>query len=546
MRLRRGLSIAISIMLCIGLVGCSLEDAIDTASSTAEAVGKTATGIKDSVVEWYSSVDFTKFQEGWEIATQYANAQYSAAISSEYIANVATEIQKLKTDINASIDTTRGTAQEAGFLAEKWVSDTFNIDAVANGSEHRANVKGSNKFGSVDVSTDYGENASLKYYKDAKGSVNAQAKTLIESYHEYCSSTSLDNPLTLTEYLDERGYDSSTQEALLASVYEGQARIIPSDQLAEATAYIQGRIDKLSTIDGPVAEGRVLSYRETLDHLKDRLSAPDGTESKPLSREEAQAIAELAKSGDFKPEDFGIKVSAVISPKYVVKQAIGTGLETATLNTALTVGPELYSIFVEAAKKGKLDESALKETGITGLLVSSEGFLEGSICHFVTAMCQSGTWGEALKSADPSIVAVLTCTIIEAAIRGYDLSQGKISAEEYGNVMVDRLMIGLLAVPISEVFMALLPVSKLAMMVGCMAGGMLAYVGYTFAKEIVMDIVDGGGFEAIIPVDVADTMSVAKERIASLNFDEKVSSAKEFAISTLSDGYIHISEALNK
>ena len=345
--------------------------------------------------------------------------------------------------------------------------------------------------------------------------------------------------------MNERGYDPQTQEALLTSVYEGQTRIIPTDQLAEATEYLQGRIDKLSTIEGSVAEGRTQSYQETLEHLRDRLSAPDGTESTPLTREDAQAIAELSKDGGFKPEDFGITVSSVISPKYVVKQAVGTGLEVATINTILTAGPDLYSILKEAAETGNLDENALKEVGVEGAIAGSEGFVEGSVSRVITTLCQAGVLGEALKDANPSIVATLTVIAIEAAIHGYELSQGKITAEEYGNMMVDRLMVGMLALPTSALLLAILPATKIAMMAGCMAGGMLACVGYMVAKEAVMDIVDGGGFEAISPVEATNTMSVARNTIESLNIEENISTFKDSVISTANDGYIKVSSLIS-
>ncbi len=545
MRLKRVIASILIICITVNTAACSFEEtkekAKEKASTAVDAVENVASNAKNTVVDWYSNLDLSHFKEGWEHSVEFLGAQYSAAMSSEYIANVEAELATFKTDINAAAGSARGTAQEAGFLAEKWASDTFNINAVANGSDYRAEVVGSNEFGSVDVATNYGENASLKYYKDASSSASAQAKTILESYKDYCAKTTKSEPPTLAEYMNERGYDPQTQEALLASVYEGQTRIIPADQMAEATQYLQGRIDSLSNIEGEVASARTKSYQETLNHLRDRLQAPDGTESTPLSRDDAQAIAELSKDGEFKPEDFGITVSSVISPKYVVKQAVGTGLEVAAINTILTVGPDFYSIIKEAAETGNIDENALKEVGVEGAIAGSEGFVEGSVSRVITTLCQAGVLGESLKDANPSIVATLTILAIEAAIYGYELSQGKITAEEYGNMMVDRVMIAVIALPTSALLLSALPATKIAMMAGCMAGGMLACVGYMVAKNAVMDIVDGGGFEAVIPVEAANTMSIAKEKIASLKLEEGVSSLKDSIVSTANDGYIKVS-----
>ena len=216
----------------------------------------------------------------------------------------------------------------------------------------------------------------------------------------------------------------------------------------------------------------------------------------------------------------------------------------AAINTALTIGPDVYSILKEAAQTRDLDEEALKETGVEGAIAASEGFVEGSVSRIVTTMCQSGMLGAALKEANPSIVATLTVLVIEGAIHGYELSQGKITADEYGNMMFDRLMVSLLALPTSALFLALLPATHVAMLVGCMAGGMVACVGYMIGKEAVMDVVDGGGLEAIVPVEAVDTFSVAQNTIASMHISEKVSSFKDSVVSTANDGYIMVSTAI--
>ena len=523
--MKRIISVFMCLIITASTCACSAESAKETAQSAANTVGNVAENAKNSVVTWYSNLDFSKFQEGWDYSVEFMGAKYSAVMTSEYVGNVEAALTTLKNDMNSAAGSARGTAQEAGFLAEKWATDTFNINAVANGSNERATTVGSTELGSVDVATSYGENASLKYYQDANGSASAQAKTVLEAYREYytnASKNSSKEPLSLGEYLDKNGYDAETQDALLSSIYEGQTRIIPTDQMTEATQYLQGRIDKLSNIEGDVASARTKSYQETLSNLRDRLEAPDGTQSEPLTYEELQAIAEVSKEGNFKPEEFGISLSSVISPKYVVKQAVGTGVEVAAINTVLTVGPDVYSILKEAAELGEIDEDALKETGVEGAIAASEGFVEGSVSRIITTMCSTGVLGEALKDANPSVVATLTVLVIEGAIHGYELSQGKITSDEYGNMMVDRLMVSLLALPTSALFLAILPATHIAMAMGCMAGGMVACIGYMVAKEAVMEIVDGG-----------------------FNINEEYSSSKIYEVAKM-DGAIVLSSDMKK
>lgn len=552
MKFYRVVSIVMVIILSMNIIGCSMESVKETASSTAGSVGEVATSAKESVTNWYASLDFSKFQDGWDYSKEFMAANYSALVTSEfmtseYVANLESAITTLKTDMNASVGSARGTAQEAGYLAEKWATDTFNINAIANGSPERAETVGSTELGSVDVSTTYGENASLKYYKDVSGSASAQARSILKAYRDYKAGAS-GEPMSLKDYLDKNGYDPSlAHDELLASIYEGQTRIIPKDQLPNAKAYLQGRIDKLPPLgSGDFTDAQIRAYQETMDNLRDRLQAPDGTESKPLKYEELQGIAEVSQNGDFKPEDFGVSLSSVLGPKYVVKQAMGTGLEMAAINTALTVGPDVFSILREAAKKGALDEEELKECSVEGAISASGGFVEGSVSRMVATMCKSGAFGETLKGADPSIVATITVLMIEAAIHGYELSKGIITADEYGNMMVDETMVMLLALPTTALFLAVLPATHIAYLAGSMAGGLVASMGYLTAKEAVLDIVDGGGFEAIIPVETKNTMSIATEKIASLHISENASSFKDTCVSTASNGLIKVQAITDK
>lgn len=520
------------------LTACGI---VEKAKNFADSAKDNAISAKDAVVEWYKGIDLTKFKDGWDAAIDWMGSAYTAAITSEYIQNVGNAINDFKVDMNSAYGSARSVAQEAGFAAEKWMADTFNIDAAARGSSNKANVVGSHDLGSVDVTTNYGEDASVKYYHSANGSARAQAETLIKAYTDYARRAK--NPMSLQEYMDSHGYDYETQSKLLP-LYDGQTRIIPTDQIEEATAYLQGRIKKLSTIEGAEAEQLTATYRQTLDNLKDRLIAPDGTSSKQVTYEEMQAVAELSQNGEFSPEDFGFTVSQVITPKYVLKLAAGTGLEVGLLKTVFTIGPDVFSIISEAVKSGDLDEAKLQDTGVAGAIAMSQGFVEGSVCRVVVTACQEGLFGEALKSASPNVVGALVVLTIDAAIYGYSLATGEITAEDYGNLMADHILFTALAIPVTTAILTVLPATKLFMLAGCIAGGMVACGGYTLAKEAVLEFADGGGFEAIIPVGVADSINSAKEAVSALNLSEQLSNLKDFAVTTVNSGYIRIKSVL--
>ncbi len=513
--------------------------------STACGAIQKAEETKDQVIEyvstWYESIDLEMFQKGWNHAIDFASTTYATAMGSQYVQNVGNAINNLKTSINSAYGSSLDVAQEAGFAAEKWVADTFNIDAAARNSKESARVVGSYEHGSVDVTTSYGENASLKYYQTASSSAREQARTIIKDYGKYCNNSP--NPMSLEEYLSKNGYDATKYDALLKSIYEGQTRIIPADQYDDAVAYLQKKINQIAPSGSGTTDTQTNVYQETLDNLKQRLEAPDGTCSTPATYEEMQAIAELAQKGDFKPEDFGITTAAIITPKYILKQAIGAGTFSAVIQAVCTIGPDIYSILSEAYKTGEFDDKALEETGIDGLLAGSEGFVEGAVSCALFTACKAGKLGPDLIDASPNVIGALTVLLVQAIRYGYSLSKGSISANDYSNLMAENIIVSIGVLGGEELIGLFLSVTPIAYLAGSMAGGMVASIGYSMVKEIALEIKDGDGFAAIVPTKVLDSISIAKDTIASLNIVDQITSFNDLTISTLTDEYIKIRKA---
>ena len=248
----------------------------------------------------------------------------------------------------------------------------------------------------------------------------------------------------------------------------------------------------------------------------------------------------MSQAGDFKPEDFGIRLSSVIDPRYVMKQAIGTGVEVGALKTVLTVGPDLVSVILEVVKNGDLDETLLKELGIEGVIAMSSGFVEGSVSRIIVTMCKEGLLGEALKAAPSDVVGALVFLTIEAMVEGYSLVNGTITPTEYGCLLADKSLITALAIPTTALMLTVLPATKLFILIGSFAGGMVAATGYILAKEVVLEIADGGGFEAFVPTGALKGISSLRNEIAEINLTEQLSNLKEFTVSTAKTGYIYV------
>ncbi|MCR5791100.1 MAG: hypothetical protein K6G83_14555, partial [Lachnospiraceae bacterium] len=133
---------------------------------------------------------------------------------------------------------------------------------------------------------------------------------------------------------------------------------------------------------------------------------------------------------------------------------------------------------------------------------------------------------------------------MKSAVNGYSLAKGEITTEDYGNLMAEDIMMTIMAIPHPAMILALLPVTKVVMLAGCMAGGIVAGAGYLLAKDAVMDIVDGGGFEAIVPEgSVKNAVSIAKDMVASMNLEERLSGLKDMVVTTAGTGLITIRAA---
>ena len=216
------------------------------------------------------------FEEGYTYFEKNASAYAAATMSDSYVASVNDEINKLVQDLNSLEGFKTASNVLKGDVAEFWHTGTFNIDSALKGSSNRAFVDRSHDFASTDISTNFGDKYGLKYYSDGQASAKAQAVSVFQRFKEYQSHGGTDN---LEDFLRSRGYDNA-ESVLNDPIYSGQIRIIPRDQLEEATQYLE-RMIKTEAARRPE---QVYRYQETLDLLKDRLSDDKGAESIPLSK----------------------------------------------------------------------------------------------------------------------------------------------------------------------------------------------------------------------------------------------------------------------
>lgn len=481
----------------------------DAASSFGSTVRDSAVMVKDGVVDWYNNLDFTKFKDGWDYAVRFAGATYAVAISSDFMKDVGTAVEKAKTGLGNAYEKAADVTVSAGRAAKNWAVSTY------------SNI----------TDRHYYENGALS---------TEQAQDLLEDYRKYCEKAENDGTAIISfgDYLDEAELKPEIRSAMLSTALDGQKRIIPEDCIDDALAYIKGETDDLTAAVSKMTSAEASQFRDTLDDLKSR-RLKDAPASAP-SKESVQAVAELAEKGQVSLSEFGMSTTNYITSKYVLKQSIGAGAESAVLSAVFTIGPDLYSIMVQAAKSGEIDEEELKKTGIDGAIAAGRGFVEGSVSAAMVMACKSGTLGEGLTKISPELIGTLTVVSIDAIRYGFSLAKGEITSEDYGNLLAEEVVVASVAQGSGAILQTLLPFVPFAYLAGSLAGSMLGSVGYNFVREVTLEIKDGGGFAAVVPQFCLSTLDVAAEKIASLNLSLYLTNFKDMVVSTFNNGLITI------
>lgn len=418
-------------------------------------------------------------KSGWDYVANLSGANLGSQTGEQYVDRVESAIQELTDQINSKEGFATGTGQLQGFIAEDWHAGTFNINAALRDSQNQASVEGSNAHASVDVSTNYGENYSLKYYKTASGSAKSQAKDVNQAYEAYKARSK--NPVSKEEYLAKYGY-SDNEEELAQSVYHGQGRIIPGDQLDDAIQYLQNKIAQEYAKENPDT-ALIAKLEETLSKLSDRIKDNQGGESIPLSREEAEEIAELCKEGEFDPEEYGLSLEELITSEYVLEQALKAGCTAAVLTVVFQIAPHICKAFMHLVREGEINVDELKTIGLKGLSGSAEGFLRGSIASALTIAAQAGKLGEEYKNINAGVIGAITFIVLSTVKNSILVAVGKMTSKELGVILAKEVVISGVAIAGGTIGQLLLPeFPVIGYMLGSLVGSTIAS-GVVFASE---------------------------------------------------------------
>ena len=425
------------------------------------------------------------FREGFDFFVDHASDFAGVQLGNEYVETVNGEIEEFVKSVEHFKGMQSPTNTLKGDLAEFWHAGTFNIDAAVKGSGNRLQVDRSHDFGSADVS---GKNidieAGLKYYKNGAESAKQQAKSVFETYKKYQADGGKES---LEEYLKNRNYQDDS--VLNDAVYSGQIRVIPSDQLTEATKWLERKIAE----EGYKRPEQVERYRETLKLLKDRISDNKGNESIPLSEEDARRLAQLAKEGKIDPKDWGLTTEELIKAEYIMKQALKAGLTAATISIVLKTAPEIINAVKYLIDNGEVDEEQFKKIGFAALKGGSEGFVRGTISAAITTACKSGALGAALKSVDPTLVGAVTVIVMDSVKNSYAVATGKMTRFEMSNELIRAMFTTTCSLTLGAVSQAFIEVPVLGYMIGSFVGSLVGSFTYSaLYKPAISFCVDTG------------------------------------------------------
>lgn len=383
----------------------------------------------------------SEMQQGWDFATQIMGADLAAHMGMEYVSAVDAAIKQLEENINKHNYRNLGIKQLQGFMLEEWGAGTFNVDAIAADSTYRAEVLHSTVKDSVDVLMKQGGKDvgaySAKSYADGAKSAIEQARM---------------NP--------------ETRQAS----YQGQERLVPTDQLSDAKAEAHRQALRNQPIRPEVSK----AYSETEEKLTDTITTKDGTKSRTATRKELEEIARESKKQDFKASEHGVTAESAIRTEYLLKQALKAGYTAAAVTVAVQLAPEIYKAVDYLIKHGELDIQQIKRMGIKGISASAEGFLRGSVASSLKIMCDAGMLGEMFKRINPAVLGTVVALVMQTVKNSILVAAGKMSTQQMGAAFVDTVVISggyLLGVHIGKI-------------IGLALGFELPVVGYLLGSLI--------------------------------------------------------------
>lgn len=432
------------------------------------------------------------FKEGYNFFLENAGTVLAAFNSDNYIDSINEQVDKLVQELNDFDGYETAVEQLKGDVFEFWHTGTFNINATIKGSNSFVNVDRSNDFGSVDISSNFGKDFGLKAYASGSASAKAQSVSFYERYNQYKMNGGTDS---LSEFLRDKGIND--ESLVNDSIYSGQIRVIPKDQLIEAKDWL---IRKINT-EKMIRPEQVKRYQDTYDFITDKLQDDNGVESIPMTKEQAEELARLAKQGDVDAEKMNLSTKTMIEFEDILRNSINAGLTAATITMILKIAPEIYKAFELLVYKKTIDAEQFKKVGFAAVSGAAEGFIRGTIAAAITVYCKSGKLGGSLVEINPSVIGATVVVSMNVLKNSFYLTCGKIDSKEVVNNLIKDIYISSFTLVSGGLSSVIIPVPILGYMLGTFIGSMIGSFTYNAGQKTVLSFCVNNGFTMFGLVD---------------------------------------------
>ena len=453
------------------------------------------------------------FEAGYKYGTDNLSAFLGGELSRQANQPYLQSIQKEIDNLTEALNKYEGNAnpQLKGYVAEAWHTYTFNIDAAAKQSAERATQVESNVLGSVDVSTSWGEDYSLKYYQTGAKSALAQGHSLEHAYQKYIHNLGEGAEVpTREEYLKMSGIDPDTNMQL--GMYEGQARLIPSDQIKDAIEALNKRIQRdLNNLDNPNRAESAQRLIEVRDKLTSHISGPNGEHSYELTEKDSRLLAQQAKEGKFDPARYDITLAKKADAMLICGNAMKAGLNAAWISALLKMVPQLVTVIKRLVQDGFLDFDELENAGKSGLSGAKSGFFRGFLCAAITSSSQLGYLGNAMQNATYSnsfapCVGVAVVLLCQAVSDGIKCAKGELTSKQYAYNIERNLYVGVGGLIGGLALQSVIEIPVVSYAVGSMIGSLLGGFVFTAKEQVMMSLCVKNGYTVFGLVDQDYTM----------------------------------------
>jgi len=254
-----------------------------------------------------------------------------------------------------------------GFIAEQHHVDTFNLDAVAKGSEYRAEVL------QPKPGEPYRKNSVDAVIRDGDGNI-------------------------VRRYQAKYGADAdATNTMLKKGDYRGQRKLVPEGQ----SENIPGSTEKIEI---------------------------DGVESKPLSKQEAKGRQRKAQEKEETKQYDWNETSRIDIAKTIGKKAGTAAILSVGFQGARILGRRIWNGI--AGKENNSAEEDLQEFVQSSLESAAISGLTVAVTGGLTVAVKSGWLGGVLKNTPAGRIANAVCIGIENAKVLYKYATGEITGEE--------------------------------------------------------------------------------------------------------------------